>query len=108
MARGRDSSGPPAGHLGHHPPLGRFDLAILVDHGCWHVARTRATRVPSVLHEVLRELFAKRPDLISPLLEAWRIRMGPWHRARIVTSMENTRASKRAHERRRGSRTGGS
>jgi hypothetical protein len=26
--------------------------------------------VPSVLHEVLRELFAKRPHLVVPLLDA--------------------------------------
>jgi hypothetical protein len=25
--------------------------------------------MPSVLHEVLRELFAKRPDLVVPLLD---------------------------------------
>ena len=69
VARRRDGGGPLVGHLGHAGRRGCCDLATIGDHGRRHAARSRATRMPSVLHEVLRELFAKRPDLIAPLLE---------------------------------------
>lgn len=50
-------------------PYGRGDFASIGERIIGTSLAVAILAMPSVLHEVLRELFAKRPDLLAPLLE---------------------------------------